>query len=202
MGKGEQTRQLIVDRALTMAQRIGLEQVTLGVLADELDLSKSGLFAHFKSKEQLQLEVVAEAVARFTSTVILPALKAPRGLPRVQQLFEGYLRWIDSASGSSAHTGGCILMAFSYEYDDRPGPVHDAIQKAMQDWLDCIARVAKTAVDAGELAAGLDVKQFAFEFDGLLMAFHHAFKLHRNPRAEPMARKALAHLLERSTPTR
>ena len=195
MGKGEQTRQLIVDRALTLAQKVGLEQVTLGVLADELELSKSGLFAHFKSKEQLQLEVVAEVVHRFTNTVIIPALKQPRGVPRVEALFDGYLRWIH---GPSAHPSGCILMALSYEYDDRPGAVLDALLESQRDWLDCIARVAKGAIEEKQFHADLDVKQFAFEFDGLLMAFQRAIKLHHNPRAEPMARKALAHLLQQA----
>jgi AcrR family transcriptional regulator len=200
MGKGEHTRQLIIDRALTLAQKVGLEQVTLGVLADELELSKSGLFAHFKSKEQLQLDVIAEAKERFTNLVVLSALREPRGLPRLNGLFEGYLKWIwGAAFGKNAPTG-CILMALSYEYDDRPGPVRDALVEAQRDWLDCIARVAKGAIDAGHFSKDVDPKQFAFELDGLLMAFHHAMKLHLNPRAEPMARTALAHLIERSTP--
>lgn len=200
MGKGEQTRQLIVDRALMLAQKVGLEQVTLGVLADELELSKSGLFAHFKSKEQLQLEVIREARERFTGLVVIPALREARGLPRIHGLFEGYLRWIHGAAfGRNAPTG-CILMALSYEYDDRPGPVRDALVEAQRDWLDCIARVAKGAVEEGHFVKDVDVKQFAFELDGLLMAFHHAMKLHLNPRAEPMARTALTHLIERSTP--
>ncbi len=201
MGKGEQTRQLIVDRALSLAQKVGLEQVTLGVLADELDLSKSGLFAHFKSKEQLQLEVVAEARERFTNIVVIPALKAPRGRPRVEALFEGYLRWIYGAFGTDKGPTGCILMALSYEYDDRPGPVRDALVTSQQDWLDSIARVARGAIDEGHFAKDLDAKQFAFEFDGMLMAFHHATKLHLNPRAESMARKALGHLLDRASHT-
>lgn len=194
MGKGEQTRQLIVDRALTLAQSVGLEQVTLGVLADELDLSKSGLFAHFKSKEQLQLEVVREAVERFTTVVIVESLKAPRGEPRVKALFDGYVRWIYGLLGRDKPTG-CILMALSYEYDDRPGAVRDALVKAMNDWLDCIARVARTAVETGAFKKDLDSRQFAFEFDGVLMAFHQAAKLHHNGRAEAMARRALERLL-------
>jgi AcrR family transcriptional regulator len=198
MGKGEQTRQLIVDRALALAQKVGLEQVTLGVLADELELSKSGLFAHFKSKEQLQLEVVKEARDRFTHVVVIPSLKAPRGRPRLEALFEHYLEWIDGGALRSNGPTGCILMALSYEYDDRPGPVLDALVESQRDWLDCIARVAKGAVDEGHLHQDLDPKQFAFELDGLLMAFHHAVKLHLNPRAEAMARKSLAHLLERA----
>jgi AcrR family transcriptional regulator len=199
MGKGEQTRQLIVDRALSMAQRLGLEQVTLGVLADELDLSKSGLFAHFKSKEQLQLEVVKEVVDRFSHTVILPALKVERGAPRVQQLFEGYLEWIRSPTASTE--SGCILMAMSYEYDDRPGPVRDALVKAQHDWIDSVARVAKSGIGAGSFRADLDPKLFAFEFDGILQSFHRAFKLLQHNRAESMARKALARLLTEATTT-
>lgn len=193
MGKGEQTRQLIVDRALTMAQRLGLEQVTLGALADELALSKSGLFAHFKSKEQLQLEVVKEVVERFTRIVILPALTKERGSPRVQQLFEGYVEWMRAPASSTQ--SGCILMAMSYEYDDRPGPVRDALVKAQHDWIDSVARVAKSGVGAGEFRADLDPKLFAFELDGILQSFHRALKLLQDERAETMARKALARLL-------
>ncbi len=196
MGKGEQTRQLIVDRALTMAQRLGLEQITLGALAEELDLSKSGLFAHFKSKEQLQLEVVKEVVERFTRIVILPALTKERGSPRVQQLFQGYVEWMRAPTASTQ--SGCILIAMSYEYDDRPGPVRDALVKAQHDWIDSVARVAKSGVGAGEFRDDLDPKLFAFELDGILQSFHRALKLLQDDRAETMARKALSRLLEDS----
>lgn len=197
MTKGEQTRQVIVARARQMAHRVGLEQVTVGQLAAELGLSKSGLFAHFKSKQALQLEVVADAVAQFTRQVVVPALGVRRGLPRVEALFEHYRAWI---RGQPRQQSGCILLAFSYEYDDRPGPVRDALAASQRDWHDAVARIARTAAEEGHFAADLDVRQFAFEFEGLGMAFQQSFKFAGNTRAEAMFANGFAALLARSRP--
>ena len=196
MSKGEQTRQLIISRAIALARHAGLEQVTLGVLASDLDLSKSGLFAHFKSKQALQLEVVAEVIDQFTKTVVLPGLSAPRGVPRVQALFEGYLKWIH---GQPKAPTGCLMLALTYEFDDRPGPVRDALLTAQHEWLDSLARVAKSGIEHGKFRATLDPKQFAFEFEGITMAHQLALKVSQGRGAEALARRAFADFLTRCT---
>jgi AcrR family transcriptional regulator len=207
MSKGLRTRREIVDRALAMAADVGLEGVTLGTLATDLQLSKSGLFAHFRSKETLQLAVVAEAVERFTSTVVVPALAAPRGEPRVVGLFERFLLWIQGmpgavpdADGGAPPFGGnrCIFMALSEEYDDRPGEIRDALVRAQRAWRATIERSARIAIDEGHFRADLDAAQFAFEFMGVAMSFKHARKLLDDEGAESRARAAFDALLARS----
>lgn len=194
MSKGEQTRQQIISQALLMASRQGLEQVSLGALADSLDLSKSGLFAHFKSKEALQLAVVHETIARFTQMVVMPALAQPRGLLRLRTLFERDLEWIRG----TARSGGCLFMTLSQEYDDRPGPIRDLLVESQRDWRHTIARVAKTAVETQELHSSLDTAFFAFEFEGIAMAFQRSLKLLADRHAVTHAHTAFENLLRRS----
>lgn len=189
MGKGEQTRQAIIDRAMVEAREVGLEGVTLGTLADDLRISKSGLFAHFKSKEALQLAVVDASVAQFVDEVVRPAIDEPRGEPRVRRLFERYLDW-DSR--------GCPFMAMSFEYDDRPGRIRDQIVRAQTDWTGAVARAARIAVDEGHFRADLDTEQFAYEFIGIGMAFHHNARLLNDPHARDRATRAFEALLDRS----
>ena len=203
MSKGLRTRREIVDRALAMALDVGLEGVTLGTLATELELSKSGLFAHFRSKETLQLAVVAEAVERFSSVVVVPALALPRGEPRVVGLFERFLLWVQGIPGEAGGPpmfGGnrCIFMALSEEYDDRPGEIRDALVRAQRDWRATIDRSARVAMDEGHFRADLDPTQFAFEFMGVVMTFKHALKLLDDADAESRARVAFEGLLARS----
>ena len=194
MTKGEDTRQQILSRAITLTSEVGLEGLSLGNLAAELKLSKSGLFAHFKSKEALQLEVLQAAIELFVRDVVRPAIAAPRGIPRVQALFNNYLSW---ARGSSkART--CIFMGLTQEYDDRPGPVRDALAKSQQDWHDTVARVAATGVDEGAFRADLDTRQFAFEFIGIGMIYQQSYKLLQDEKADRRAYAAFEALLARS----
>ncbi|MFZ5468224.1 MAG: TetR/AcrR family transcriptional regulator [Myxococcota bacterium] len=194
MRKGEETRRQIVERALALAGEVGLEGVTLGTLAAALDLSKSGLFAHFRSKEALQLQVLERAVERFVDAVVRPALLEPRGEPRVRELFERYLAWI--RRGSSR--GGCLFMSLSNEYDDRPGVVRDRLVRSQKEWLSTLARAASLAVDEEQFRADLDCEQLAYEVLGIGMAFQHAHKLLGDPRAEKRARVAFSDLLSRA----
>ncbi len=205
MGKGEQTRRGIVRRALAIAGDVGLENVTLGTLATDLGMSKSGLFAHFKSKEALQLAVLEEAVERFGNVVARAALSEPRGEPRFVALFERWLAWILDrgthpefiADTQSVAAGRCIFMALSQEYDDRPGPVRDAVVKSQRDWREFIAGAALLAVKEGHFVPDLDVEQVAFEFVAIGMAYQQTHNLLGDPDAERRARTALAALLER-----
>lgn len=196
MTKGEQTRREIVDRALAMAGEVGLEGLSLGNLAAGLRLSKSGLFAHFRSKEALQLEVVRHAIDLFVREVVAPALAAPRGAPRVEALFERYLVWI----GGPANQGSCFFMALTQEYDDRPGAVRDLLVESQRDWRRTLARAARLAVAEGHFRAGLDLDQFAFEVVGICMVYQQTAKLLAEPHAERLARTAWNALLERCRP--
>lgn len=194
MSKGEQTRQQIISRALSLSSEVGLEGLSLGNLASELKLSKSGLFAHFKSKEALQLEVLQAAVELFVHEVVRPALLKPRGIRRVQALFDRYLAWVHGSG--KART--CIFMGLSQEYDDRPGPMRDALAKSQQDWRNTVARAAAISVSEGDFRKDLDLEQFAFEFVGIGMIFQQSYKLLRDKKAERRAYTAFEALLARS----
>lgn len=194
MSKGAQTRQAIVERAMIRAGELGLEGVTLGVLADELELSKSGLFAHFRSKEALQLAVIDRVADHFTAEVVRPAIGVPRGEPRVRALADNYLRKIRRLQDR----GGCVFMALAYEYDDRPGPVRDRLVEVQRAWLAAIARAADIAVAERHFRVDLDTAQFAFEFEGIGMTFHLAIRLLADPAADARAATAYDALIARS----
>lgn len=189
--KGEETRQRILDGALALASTQGIEGVTIGDLASALDLSKSGLFAHFRSKEALQIAVLQAAAERFTRVIIVPALKARRGEPRVRALFERWLTWGNSAE----MPGGCIFITAAAELDDRPGPVRDVLVQGQKDLLGTVAQAARIAVEEGHFGAELDVEQFAFELYAILLSFNHATHLMRDPRAKERAQRAFEHLI-------
>jgi AcrR family transcriptional regulator len=192
--KGEQTREAILTKALGLATRIGFEGLTIGRLADDLGMSKSGLFAHFRSKEALQLEILRMAGARMVDTVVKPALVVKRGEPRVRALFDGWLAWEQSPS----LPGGCPFMAASFELDDRPGPVRDFVVQNLRDWLDTLAGAARIAVQEGHFRADLDCEQFAHECQGIGLAFVHASRLMRDPKARARAQTAFESLLDAS----
>jgi AcrR family transcriptional regulator len=194
VSKGEQTREAILVHALGLATRIGFEGLTIGRLADDLKMSKSGLFAHFRSKEALQLEILRMAGARMVETVVKPALATPRGEPRVRALFDGWLQWEQSPS----LPGGCPFMAASFELDDRPGPVRDFVVQNLRDWMDTMAGAARIAVQEGHFRADLDCEQFAHECQGIGLAFVHASRLMRDPKARVRAQTAFDSLLDAS----
>ncbi len=191
MRKGELTRQAILERAVRLASRVGLQGLSIGGLAEELQLSKSGLFAHFRSKSSLEVEVLEAATTLFTEVVIRPALARPRGEPRIRALFERWLDWALNATNE----GGCIFVAAAVELDDTPGPARDRLVQAEKDWLDCVAQTARTAIKEGHFRAEVDVEQFASEFHGVTLAYHHAARLMRDPKAEERARRSFESLL-------
>lgn len=186
MSKGADTRDRIVANALRVASVEGLEGITLGRLASEVGLSKSGLFAHFESKEQLQLAVIQAATDAFTDVVVRPALAAPRGEPRVRALFERWLAWEEHSSVP----GGCVFMHLAVELDDQPGPARDALVVSQKWWLDAIAKATSLAVSVGDFRADVHGELFAFQMFGILMACHHAKRLLRDPAASDRARRA------------
>jgi AcrR family transcriptional regulator len=189
--KGEQTREAILTHALGLATRVGFEGLTIGRLAEDLQMSKSGLFAHFRSKEALQLEILRMAGARMIEDVVRPALAAPRGEPRVRALFERWLAWEQSPS----LPGGCPFMSASFELDDRPGPVRDFVVQSLRDWSDTLAGAARIAIQEGHFRADLDCEQFAHDCHGIALAFVHASRLFRDPRAHARAQSAVDALL-------
>lgn len=193
MTKGEETKAAILDQAVAIASEVGFTGLTIGQLAERTQMSKSGLFAHFKSKEVLQLETLQRARERFTDMVVRPALTTPRGVKRVQVLVE---RWLDWATDGLQ--GGCIFVASAVEYDDRPGPMRDAVVQNERDWLDTIATVAGTAVAEGDFRADLDTEQFAFTVQGLMLSYHQAKRLLGDPKALEHVRQALDDLIAAS----
>jgi AcrR family transcriptional regulator len=191
MGKGETTRAAILDEAVQIASRVGFEGLSIGGLAEQVEMSKSGLFAHFRSKEQLQLQTMERAREKFVDLVVRPALAAPRGEARVLAMFDGWVAWTRQAL-----EGGCIFVAAAAELDDQPGVLRDALVKNERDWLEFIATVAGTAVAEGEFRQDLDVDQFAFEVHGVMLAHNHASRLLRDPEAARRTRQAFESLLE------
>ena len=188
MSKGDDTRQAILERAFELASVIGVSGLTIGRLAEEMGLSKSGLFAHFGSKEALDVAVVEEASRQFVQEVMVPALREPRGEPRVRALFERWLVW-------GQRPGGCFFVGASAELDDRVGPSRDALARADKDWLDELANAARIAVREGHFAATLDPDQFAFELNGIMLSFHQFHRFLREPEALARTRRAFDRLV-------
>ena len=197
MRKGDSTRETILRHAVSLASRVGLQGLSIGRLAQELELSKSGLFSHFHSKEALQLQVLEYGAARFVANVVKPALAAPRGIPRLESLFERWLAW----SRSEPSSGGCFFVAMATELDDCPGASRDLLVRLQQGWMDLLAGLSSVAVREGQLRPETDPEQLAHEIYGVMLACHHASRLLDDPAAEARARRSLAALFDsRRTP--
>lgn len=191
MRKGEQTRAAILDVALELASRNGLEGLTIGLLADRMNMSKSGVFAHFGSREDLQLEVVKLYHHRFEQEVFYPSIKEARGLPRLVAM---YTRWVKRVSVEIA--SGCIYISGAVEYDDREGPIREELVSMVRAWQGALLRSVRQAVEAGHLRADLDAEQLVFEMHGLILALHHDARFLRNPGAVERAQAAFDRLIE------
>jgi AcrR family transcriptional regulator len=196
LSKGEHTRQRIVDKALELASVAGIEGLTLGVLATSLELSKSGLFAHFRSREALQIAVLEEAVSRFRRIVVEPAFRAARGEPRIRALFERWIAWGEA----DFHPGGCVFVTASTELDDRPGPVRDVLVQGQRDWLSAIAQCVHVAIEEGHFARDIEPAQFAFELYALVLGYTHHHRLLREPGSEARVRVAFERLVTSAHP--
>jgi len=196
MKKGERTKTLILDDALALAGEVGLEGLSIGSLAGRLGLSKSGLFAHFGSKEDLQLATLQHGQRRFEATVFRPALAIPRGLPRLRALFDNWLHWIARV----ARPGGCVLLAAAMEYDDRPGPVREALVAGQRELRGAVAKAVRLAIQEAHLCSDTDPWQLAFEVTGILLAAHHDRGLLDDPRALNRARAAFERLIAAHVP--
>ena len=168
-GKGRQTRQAILDCALQLAGRVGLQGLSIGLVADAIGMSKSGVFAHFGAREELQLSVVRHYRERFEHLVFQPALQQPRGLPRLHLLFT---RWV--AEVGRELESGCIDISGAIEFDDQPGAVRDALAAMVLAWQQALQRAVTQAVEAGHLRPQTDPEQLVFELQSLVLGLHHA----------------------------
>ena len=175
MQKGQQTRAAILDAALGLASHMGLEGLSIGALAEVTQMSKSGVFAHFGSREELQISVIREYHSRFEEEVFFPSIREPRGLPRLDALFERWIRRVSVELDS-----GCIYISGAVEFDDRPGPVRDALVSMVRAWHAALERAIDGAVEAGHLRADTDAGQMLFEIHGLILALHHDARFLRN----------------------
>ncbi len=189
--KGEDTKGRIIARALSLASSLGLEGVTIGELASDLGLSKSGLFAHFKSKEKLQLDILDAAAEHFRSKVFLPALQLPRGRPRLERIFQNWLDWVSSRE----IPGGCIFLAGALEWDDRGGPIRERLVSWFRASEAGTERAVQLAIDEGHLLPELSAAQFAFEMHGIVMKYHLDARLLRSEVARRRAEAAFSRLL-------
>jgi AcrR family transcriptional regulator len=171
MTKGKDTKNMVLEAGLDMASQLGLECVTIGNLAKATNLSKSGLFAHFQSKENLQIEILNHAARVFSEGVIIPALKTKAGIPRIRALVDNWIQW------TSELTGGCIFVTASADFTDRPGRVRDVLLNQQKEWIDCLKRIAQSAIAVGDFRKDIDDDQFAFDLYSLLLGFHLYFNL-------------------------
>ena len=188
--KGQETRAAILDAALGLASHVGLEGLSIGALAEVMHMSKSGVFAHFGSREELQISVIRQYHARFAEEVFFPAMRERRGLTRLRALFERWVRRVSVELDS-----GCIYISGAVEFDDRPGPVRDALASMVRSWHGTLERAIGIAIDEGELEADTDAQQMLFEVHGLILALHHDARFLRNPGVLDRARTGFERVL-------
>lgn len=190
--KGQQTKAAIVDAALGLATQIGLEGLSIGALAEVTQMSKSGVFAHFGSREELQISVIREYHARFEDEVFYPALQAPRGLPRLRAMFANWMKRTSVEIDS-----GCIYISGAVEFDDRPGPVRDALASSVLAWHAAMKRAIGAARQEGHLRADVDEEQMLFEVHGLILALHYEARFLKSPGSMARADAGFDNILRR-----
>lgn len=191
--KGQQTKAAIVDAALGLATQIGLEGLSIGALAEVMQMSKSGVFAHFGSREELQISVVREYHVRFEDEVFYPAMNAPRGLPRLRALFDNWMKRTSVEIDS-----GCLYISGAVEFDDRPGPVRDALASSVATWLAAMKRAVELAIDEGHLSPDTEASQMAFEIHALILALHYEARFLRSPDSLKRAVRAFDSIVARN----
>ena len=192
MLKGQQTKAAIVDAAMGLATHLGLEGLSIGVVAEVTQMSKSGVFAHFGSREELQISVIREYFKQFEQAVFYPALEAPRGLPRLRVLFDKWMRLV-----AGEVQAGCIFISGAAEFDDRPGPVRDALAGSVKTWLSAVYRAVQQAKEMGHLSANSDENQIAFEMHGLILALHYEARFLKNAGSIERTNAGFNHVLGR-----
>ena len=192
MHKGQQTKTAIVDVALSLATQMGLEGLTIGAVAEIAGMSKSGVFAHFGSREELQISVIREYHHRFEQEVFYPVLLLAWGLPRLRALFANWMQRTSAEIDS-----GCLYISGAAEFDDRPGPVRDALASSVQTWMAALHRAVRLSVEQGDLAEQTDAAQMAFEIHGLILACHYEARFLKSKAALGLAQRSFEHILQR-----
>ena len=192
MQKGQQTKTAIVDVALSLATQMGLEGLTIGAVAEIAGMSKSGVFAHFGSREELQISVIREYHHRFEQEVFYPVLLLARGLPRLRALLANWMQRTSAEIDS-----GCLYISGAAEFDDRPGPVRDALASSVQTWMAALHRAVRLSVEQGDLAEQTDAAQMAFEIHGLILACHYEARFLKSKAALGLAQRSFEHILQR-----
>jgi AcrR family transcriptional regulator len=191
MRKGELTRAAILDMALDLASRDGLEGLTIGLLADKMNMSKSGVFAHFGSREDLQLEVLKVYHQRFEEEVFFPSVLETRGIARLKSM---YARWVKRVSVEIA--SGCIYISGAVEYDDRSGPIREELVSMVRAWQGALLRCVQQAIEIGDLKSDTDAEQLVYEMYGLILALHHDARFLRMPGSVERARAGFERLIQ------
>jgi AcrR family transcriptional regulator len=191
MRKGELTRAAILDVALELASRDGLEGLTIGLLADRMNMSKSGVFAHFGSREDLQMEVLKLYHHRFEQEVFYPSVKEARGMPRLKAMFA---RWVKRVSVEIA--SGCIYISGAVEYDDRPGQIREELVSMVRAWQGALLRCVEQTIEVGDLKPDTDAQQLVYEMYGLILALHHDARFLRMPGRVDRARNGFERLIQ------
>lgn len=188
--KGAATRDAVIERALSMVRTEGFEGLTIGGIAQAVSMSKSGVFAHFGSREDLQLAVLDAAAQRFTDMVFVPAIREKRGLPRLRAIMRHWVNWLRTEGG------GCPMVSAAIEYDDRPGPIRDRIVGYQKRLRSELARAVQMAIDSGEMKADCDPEQLAFEIFAIELALHHDARLFRLDGAMARAERSMQRLID------
>jgi len=190
--KGQQTKAAIIDAALGLASQIGLEGLSIGAVAEVTGMSKSGVFAHFGSREELQISVIRQYHDRFEAEVFYAAMQQPRGVQRLQALFDNWM-----VQTSAEIDSGCIYISGAVEFDDRTGPVRDALAGSVATWQTALRRAVELSQAEGQLLREADAHQMAFEIHGLILAMHYEARFLRNSHATERARRGFSLLLDR-----
>ena len=188
--KGASTRGMLLERACGMAAKVGLEGLTIGELASAAGMSKSGVFAHFGSREDLVRQTLDWAAGQFIAEVMTPALRLPRGMPRLRAIGNAWLAWI------SEHPDGCVFLGAAMEYDGRPGPMRDHVATMLESWRAALERAVALAIEEGHLRPGTDPALVAFQFQALMQGYHHA-RMHHPQSARALTERAIADLFAR-----
>lgn len=192
MARKGSKREAVLESGLALASELGLEGLTLERLAEAVDVTRGGLYAHFDSKEEILREILQRAVGRFVEEGVRPALTAPRGEPRLRALFEAWLEW----TKAPPLPGGCVFISSATELDDRPGPLREYLVTTQREWKDMLRRTVLTAQEEGDFRSEIDPEQFVYELYAVILAFHYFDRLFEDREAEARARRAFDGLLE------
>lgn len=187
--KGSTTKSTILQAALDIASKSGLEGITIGHLADSVGMSKSGVFAHFGSREELQIAVIRKYYQYFANSVFAPALTKPKGLPRLRQMIDS---WLKISVGEN--TSSCFFIAGAAEFDDRPGIVRDELVRSVEDWRSALLRAIKESIAAGHLKKAVIPQEMLFHLYSIVLGAHHDSRFLKNPKSLALANKLIKNI--------